>query len=72
MKLKKKFQAILSYIRYSSLDFPRYFVTLEYFEEVLYFTVRQRFMPDKSKAILRNSYELNIIDRWCVLWSNQK
>jgi hypothetical protein len=52
---------IFSYIRYSSLDFPRYFITLEYFEDVLYFAVRQRFIPDKSKAILRTSYELKSI-----------
>jgi hypothetical protein len=72
MKLKRKFQAIFSYIHYSSLDFLRYFITLEYFEEVLYLAIRQRFIPNKSKATLWTSYELNIIDQWCVLWSNQK
>jgi hypothetical protein len=72
MKLKKKFQATFSRIRYSSLDFPRYFITHKFFEEVLYLAIRQRFMPDKSIATLGNSYELNIIERWCVLWWNQK
>jgi hypothetical protein len=61
MKLMRKFQTIFSYIRYSSLDFPRYFITPEYFEEVLYLAVRQHFIPDKSKATLGNSYELNIV-----------
>jgi hypothetical protein len=60
MKLKRKCQAIFSYIRYSSLDFPRYFITLEY-SEVLYLADRQCFRPDKSKATLWNSYELNIV-----------
>jgi hypothetical protein len=57
MKLKRKF----SYIRYSSLNFPRYFVTLAFFEEVLFVVVRQRFIPDKCKATLGNSYELNVV-----------
>jgi hypothetical protein len=68
VKLKRKYQVIFSYIRYSSLDFPRYFITLEYFEEVLYLADRQRFIPDKSKATLGNSYELNIVrTMFCAL-----
>jgi hypothetical protein len=61
MKLKSKFQAIFSYISYSSLNFPRYFVTLAFFDEVLFLVVRQRFIPDKCKATLGNSYELNVV-----------
>jgi hypothetical protein len=68
MKLKRKCQAIFSYIRYSSLDFPRYFITLEYSEEVLYLADRQRLIPDKSKATLGNYYELHVIrTMFCAL-----
>jgi hypothetical protein len=61
MILKRKFQAIFSYICYSSLNFPRYFITLEFFEEMLYLAGRQRFIPDNSIATLANSYELNSV-----------
>jgi hypothetical protein len=60
MILKRKFQAIFSYICYSSLNFLRYFITLEFFE-VLYHAGRQRFISDNSIATLGNSYELNIV-----------
>jgi hypothetical protein len=61
MILKRKFQAIFLYICYSSLNFPRYFIALKFFEEVLYLAGRQHFIPDNSIATLGNSCERNIV-----------
>jgi hypothetical protein len=68
MKLNRKLVAIISYIFVVPLLISLGIcITFEFFEEVLYITEMCALLLYKPISILGNSYELDMLVRYCVL-----
>jgi hypothetical protein len=67
MKLKRKLQAIISYIFCPTLNYLRSHTTFEFFEKVSYLITWCAYYRAKPISTLGKSYELSLLDRYCVL-----